>query len=42
MMGIGNEQWGPQYIERYARFAAALKAKYPEIMLVSAAGRFAR
>jgi len=38
MMGVGNEQWGPQYIERYARFAKALKAKYPEIMLVSAAG----
>jgi len=38
MMGVGNEQWGPQYIERYARFAKALKAKYPEIMLVSASG----
>jgi alpha-N-arabinofuranosidase len=38
MMGVGNEQWGPQYIERYARFAKALKGKYPEIMLVSASG----
>jgi alpha-L-arabinofuranosidase len=38
MMGVGNEQWGPQYIERYSRFAKALKAKYPEIMLVSASG----
>jgi len=38
MMGVGNEQWGPQYIERYTRFAKALKAKYPEIMLVSASG----
>jgi len=38
MLGVGNEQWGPQYIERYARFAKALKAKYPEIMLVSASG----
>jgi alpha-L-arabinofuranosidase len=38
MMGIGNEQWGPQYIERYAKFAAAIKAKHPEIQLVSAAG----
>jgi alpha-N-arabinofuranosidase len=38
MMGVGNEQWGPQYIERYAKFAKALKEKYPEIMLVSAAG----
>jgi alpha-L-arabinofuranosidase len=38
MMGVGNEQWGPQYIERYARFAKALKAKYPDLMLVSASG----
>lgn len=38
MLGIGNEQWGEQYIERYAKFAAVLKAKYPDIMLVSAAG----
>ena len=38
MMGIGNEQWGPEYIERYARFAKALKAKYPDLSLISAAG----
>jgi alpha-L-arabinofuranosidase len=38
MLGIGNEQWGPQYIERYTRFAKVLKEKYPEIQLVSAAG----
>jgi alpha-N-arabinofuranosidase len=38
MMGIGNEQWGQQYIDRYAKFAAAIKEKYPAIKLVSAAG----
>jgi alpha-N-arabinofuranosidase len=38
LLGIGNEQWGPQYIERYARFAEVLKAKHPEIQLVSSAG----
>jgi alpha-N-arabinofuranosidase len=38
MLGVGNEQWGPQYIERYAKFAQALKEKYPDIQLVSAAG----
>jgi alpha-N-arabinofuranosidase len=38
MLGIGNEQWGQQYIDRYQKFAEVLKAKYPEIMLVSAAG----
>ncbi len=38
MMGVGNEQWGQQYIDRYTKFAAAIKAKYPDIQLVSAAG----
>jgi alpha-L-arabinofuranosidase len=38
LLGVGNEQWGPQYIERYERFAKALKEKYPEIRLVSSAG----
>ncbi len=38
MMGVGNEQWGQQYIDRYAKFAQAIKAKYPDIKLVSAAG----
>ncbi|HKX31627.1 MAG TPA: alpha-L-arabinofuranosidase C-terminal domain-containing protein [Blastocatellia bacterium] len=38
MIGVGNEQWGPQYIERYQRFAKAIKSKYPKIMLVSSAG----
>ncbi len=38
LLGIGNEQWGLQYFERYERFAKVLKAKHPEIALVSAAG----
>ncbi len=37
-LGIGNEQWGPEYVERYARFAAVLREKHPEIQLVGAAG----
>ncbi len=38
MMGVGNEQWGPQYLERYVAFAKVLKEKHPEIMLISDAG----
>ncbi len=38
MIGVGNEQWGPQYIERYEIFARAIKQKYPNIALVSSAG----
>ena len=29
MMGIGNENWGPQYIERRQLFTKAIKEKYP-------------
>jgi len=38
MMGIGNENWGPQYLERLAIFTKALKEKYPAIQLVNSAG----
>ncbi|HEX8329796.1 MAG TPA: alpha-L-arabinofuranosidase C-terminal domain-containing protein [Hymenobacter sp.] len=38
MIGIGNEQWGPQYLERYEPFSKAVKAKYPNIQLVSSVG----
>jgi len=38
MIGVGNENWGPQYIERARAFAAALKAKHPEIKLVFSSG----
>lgn len=38
LLGVGNEQWGPQYLERYAVFARELKARHPEVRLVSSAG----
>ncbi|WP_026903151.1 alpha-L-arabinofuranosidase C-terminal domain-containing protein [Pedobacter glucosidilyticus] len=38
MLGVGNENWGPQYIERLKLFTKALKAKYPEIKLVNSGG----
>lgn len=38
LMGVGNEQWGPQFIERYEVFSQALKSKHPEITLISDAG----
>lgn len=39
-LGVGNEQWGPQYIERYKLFSRAIKEKYPEILLISSVGPF--
>lgn len=38
MIGIGNEQWGADYFERFRRFAEVFRAKHPEIALVAAAG----
>jgi alpha-L-arabinofuranosidase len=38
MLGIGNEQWGPQYIERLERFVTAFRARCPEIKLIASAG----
>jgi len=40
-IGIGNEQWGPQYIERFKMFQKVLKEKYPAIVLISGSGPFA-
>ena len=37
-LGIGNENWGPQYLERLALFTEAIKAKHPEIKLVASSG----
>lgn len=37
-IGIGNEQWDEQYIERYRIFEKALKDKHPEIKIVSGSG----
>ena len=38
MLGVGNEQWGQQFIDRYQIFSKALKAKHPEITLISDSG----
>ncbi len=38
MIGVGNEQWGTQYMERYEQVAKVLKAKHPEIQLISSSG----
>ena len=38
MVGVGNEQWGAQYIERYEAFVKKIKAKYPTVTLVTGTG----
>ncbi len=39
-IGIGNEQWGPEYIKRYKVFEKAIKEKYPNIVIISGSGPF--
>ena len=38
MMGVGNENWGPQYVERLKVFTKAIKFKYPDFKLVNSSG----
>jgi alpha-N-arabinofuranosidase len=40
LLGVGNEQWGPQYIERYKVLVNAIHDKYPDIKIVSGTGPF--
>lgn len=37
-IGIGNEQYGEIYFERYAEFAKQIHEKYPDIKLVTTSG----
>jgi alpha-L-arabinofuranosidase len=40
MIGIGNEQWGEQYTDRFRLFSKAIWARYPQIKLVGSAGPY--
>jgi alpha-L-arabinofuranosidase len=37
-LGVGNENWGPQYVERLKVFQKAIKAKYPNMQIVASSG----
>jgi|WetSurSiteA1Bulk_404760.scaffolds.fasta_scaffold00032_25 alpha-L-arabinofuranosidase len=39
-IGVGNEQWEEQYIERYKIFEKSIKAQHPEIKIVSGSGPY--
>ncbi len=38
MMGVGNENWGPQYVERLKIFTKAIKDRYPDFKLINSSG----
>ncbi len=40
-LAVGNEQWHQEYFDRYSVFYRALKAKYPDLQLISSSGPFA-
>lgn len=37
-IGIGNEQWGPEYPERLAPFIEAIRKAYPDIKIIGSSG----
>ncbi len=37
-LGVGNEQWGPEYVERLEVFMKVLREKHPEIAIVGSVG----
>lgn len=40
-IGIGNEQWGEVFPKHLAEFQKAIKAKYPEILIIGSSGPYA-
>ncbi|MBW8326464.1 MAG: alpha-L-arabinofuranosidase [Prolixibacteraceae bacterium] len=40
MVGVGNEQWGTQYVDRLKIFMKVLNEKHPEIIFVGGSGPF--
>ena len=40
MIGVGNEQWGPEYVTRAKMFGDALKNRHPEIDIIGSAGPY--
>lgn len=39
-LAVGNEQWGPEFIEHLEPFVKAIRKKYPDIKLVGSSGPY--
>lgn len=37
-LGVGNEQWGEEYVVRLEAFTKAIRAKHPEIKIIGSSG----
>ncbi len=39
-LGVGNEQWGSDFLDRFALMTAEIRAKHPEIAIVGTSGPY--
>lgn len=39
-IGVGNENWGPEYMKRFKAFVKRIKKEYPDITIISSSGPF--
>lgn len=39
-IGVGNEQWGEEYVKRLEPFVKAIRAKYPDIKIIGSSGPY--
>ena len=39
-IGVGNEQWGPEYSERLEPFITAIRKAYPDILIIGSSGPY--
>lgn len=37
-IGVGNEQWGPEYVERLKPFVDAIRKAYPQVKIIGGSG----
>lgn len=37
-LAVGNEQWGPEYVERLERFVKAIRRHYPDLHIIGSSG----
>ena len=37
-IGVGNEQWGPEYSERLEPFITAIRKAYPDLLIIGSSG----
>lgn len=37
-IGVGNEQWGEEYVERLAEFTKAIRSNYPKMKIIGSSG----